>query len=111
MRPWVSSSTSCGKPRHKGGEETRVLEEIFLGLCHLGRQGMYFVKKADERSARTGRVPLDSSFDFLFIPFAGRKTRQIAAIRQRFGSIFSVSPDERSILYTQGYQSQPTWCS
>jgi len=87
-----------------GGEETRVLGGIYLGQFDLGRRGIYFASKPD----RAGRVGADRNradrllFTFSFLPYAGGKAGQIAVIRDQVWYGFSVSPDERWILYTQG---------
>ncbi len=85
-----------------GGEETRVLEGIFLGQFDLSRRGIYFVSKPDQAAAaRPGQNESQFLFNFLFVPFAGGKTRRVAVIPELVQYGFSVSPDERWILYTQ----------
>ncbi len=74
-----------------GGESTRVFDGVHPGgLWTVGKEGIYFFTVADEK----GHTDLN------LYEFATGKTRTIRTI-ERPVSFFAVSPDGRTILYTQ----------
>jgi len=74
------------------------------GQVDIGRRGIYFISRPDQGTAASpGHNESPFLFHFLFVPFAGGKTTKIAEIRELVQYGFSASPDERWILYTQGY--------
>ena len=79
----------------EGGEETRVLESVFEGAFALVSEGIYFIPGPDS----AGR------FSIQFFNFATKKIRSFATIERPVGSLLSVSPDGRWILYSQIDQS------
>ncbi|MEA2540720.1 MAG: eukaryotic-like serine/threonine-protein kinase, partial [Acidobacteriaceae bacterium] len=72
-----------------GGEETQVLPSVTRWNYAIMDDGVYFV-------TRTGQ-----GFAMEFLRFATGKTEVIAPIRDGYFG-FSVSPDRKRILYTQG---------
>jgi hypothetical protein len=76
-----------------GGEETPLLPSVtFFNFAVVG-QGIYFIPRADSE----GRYYVQ------FFNFATRKVQSIIQLR-RAGTGLSLSPDGRSLLYTQGGQ-------
>jgi Tol biopolymer transport system component len=73
----------------EGGEATRVLDAVDWGWT-TGKDGIYFFTVADNK----GRA------DLSLYEFATGKTRKIRTIERRIGAV-GVSPDGRTILYTQ----------
>jgi len=74
-----------------GGEESRVLEGIFHSSFDPKERGIYYVAQADPKETQ-----------FLFYDFATGKSKTLATTKKYFGWGFSVSPDEKWILSTQG---------
>jgi Tol biopolymer transport system component len=72
-----------------GGEETQVLPSVLRWNYAIMEDGIYF-------ATRTGHA-----FAIDFLSFATGKTEVIAPIREGYFG-FSVSPDRKRILYTQG---------
>ncbi len=70
----------------EGGPETRVLESVILFNYAVTERGMYFMTQPDPRVIQ-------------FLGFADQTTRLITAIKQDVYHGFSVSPDERWLLY------------
>ena len=74
-----------------GGESTLVLDGVNrMGLWTVGKKGIYFFAVADEK----GHADLN------LYEFARGKTRNIRTM-ERPVDYFAVSPDGRTILYTQ----------
>ena len=73
------------------GEESRVLEGIFHSSFDPKERGIYYVAQADPKETQ-----------FLFYNFATGKSKTLATSKKYFGWGFSVSPDEKWILSTQG---------
>jgi eukaryotic-like serine/threonine-protein kinase len=73
-----------------GGPETRVLEAVVIHNFAVTRRGLYYMMQPDPR-AKTKLIQL--------LSFADQKTRLIASITQDVYHGFSVSPDERWLLY------------
>ena len=84
-----------------GGEETQVLESVHTPNFSVTPQGIYFIQAPD--TDEPGRSFLIRFFDFA----TGRATR-INSLPPGVGAYLglTVSPDGRSILYTQVDQSQ-----
>jgi Tol biopolymer transport system component len=75
-----------------GGEETKVLDSVHrAGHWAFGGQGIYFFAKPDEK----GRS------DIRFYEFATRRINKILTVEREIESWIAVSPDNRTILYTQ----------
>ena len=93
------ASASLWRVPVEGGEESQVLESLFLGIYEVVEEGVYFVPPS---------TPEDG-FSVQFLRFAtGAVERVISLERQPpMGHFMSVSPDGRSILYSQveDYQS------
>ena len=84
--------TSVWRVPAEGGEGTRVLDGVHPdGGWTLGKAGIYFFTAADKR----GRS------DLAIYEFATGKTRKILTIARLVTFYVAVSPDERTILYTQ----------
>lgn len=85
------------RKRLPAGAEELVLEDLkpgFWGYWAVVEGGIYFASQTETSGA--GGI--------FFHDFAGRKTRLISRVGKAFAvtdSAFSVSPDRRSILYTQ----------
>jgi len=74
----------------EGGEESRVLEDVLHRNFDVKLNGIYYAAKPDRNET-----------PFFFYDFAKGKTKRIATIQNEVDFGFSVSPDERWILYTQ----------
>jgi Tol biopolymer transport system component len=74
----------------EGGPETRVLESVVLFNYAVTERGMYFMTQPD---------PKISTRLIQFLGSADQTSRLIAAIKQDVYHGFSVSPDERWLLY------------
>ena len=119
LRPWVGRALWYSGPKGRGpgngtspalrdwkvpvggGEETRVLESVYRRNFSVTPQGIYFIQAPD--TDEPGRSFLIRFFDFA----TGRATR-INSLPPGVGVYLglTVSPDGRSILYTQVDQSQ-----
>jgi hypothetical protein len=73
----------------ESGEERQVLSSVFAVNYDVTRQGIYFIPQPDS----SGRYSIQ------FFKFATGKTQQLVGKCVMWG--FSVSPDERWILYPQ----------
>ena len=73
-----------------GGEETKILDSVWGMAFAVARKGIYFVAPHP-----------DGSSAVQFYSFATGNVTSIATIRRPVDWGMSVSPDERSILYTQ----------
>jgi Tol biopolymer transport system component len=84
-------SQSVWKMPVAGGESTRVLEAIApMGKWTVGPDGIYFLTVPDEKGY----------MDLSVYEFATGKTRKIRTMGRPVGDM-AVSPDGRTILYTQ----------
>ncbi len=77
-------------PVDGGGKTIQVLDSVYRGNYAVVKDGIYFI--AQSREAR---------FAVHFLDFSSGKTSQLATIPKTVQWGFSVSPDERRILYTQ----------
>jgi eukaryotic-like serine/threonine-protein kinase len=84
------ATTSVWKIPAEGGAETKVLEGVILFNFAVTRRGLYYMTQTDPRT-RTKLIQ--------FLSFADRKTLLVASIQQDVYHGFSVSTDERWILY------------
>ncbi len=76
----------------EGGEGTKVLDAVHpLARWTVGKEGIYFFTVPDEKRHS----------DLSIYEFATGKSRKILTIERPLGPFFSVSPDGRTILYTQ----------
>ncbi len=76
----------------EGGEGTKVLDAVHpLALWTMGKEGIYFFTVPDKKRHS----------DLSIYEFATGKTRKILTIERPLGAFFAVSPDGRTILYTQ----------
>jgi Tol biopolymer transport system component len=83
--------TSLWKVPVEGGEETQVLESVCCLNFAVVDEGIYFINES-----RGGDNP---SIEYL--NFATRKIETIATLGNAAAYGFSVSPDGRSLLYSQ----------
>ena len=75
-----------------GGEETRVLERVHVaGHWVVGEQGIYFFGPEDDKGHS----------DINFYDFATEKTSKILTIEKAVYEHIEISPDGRTILYSQ----------
>ena len=73
-----------------GGDEIRILESLIARSFEVVEDGIYFT------------APGQSADTLLqFYTFATKKTTLIGAFKKPVGGLIDVSPDRRSILYTQ----------
>ncbi len=83
----------------EGGEESQVLEAVFGGIYEVVEDGVYFVPPS---------TPEDG-FSIEFLRFATGAVEHVMSLERRppIGNFLNVSPDRRSILYSQAedYQS------
>ena len=76
----------------EGGEAVKVLDAVHSNaLWTVGRDGIYFFTKPDAKGHS----------DLSICEFATGNTRKILTIEQPVDFLFDVSPDGRTILYTQ----------
>jgi hypothetical protein len=74
----------------EGGPETRILESVVVFNFAVTARGVYFMTQPDPRA---------STRLIQFLSFADQTTRLIATIKQDVYHGFSVSPDERWLVY------------
>jgi Tol biopolymer transport system component len=74
----------------EGGEETKVLDSVAL-IWTLGKEGIYFATGPDEQGH--GSICLHE--------FTTGKTRKLATIQRPVSLDMDVSPDGRTLLYSQ----------
>jgi Tol biopolymer transport system component len=75
-----------------GGEESKVLDSVHCaGRWALGGQGIYFFAKPDEKGQS----------DIRFYEFATGRISKILTVEREVQDWIEVSPDGRTILYTQ----------
>ena len=93
--------SSLWKVPVSGGEETQVLESVHAPNFSVTPQGIYFIQPPD-------RDYPDRSYLLRFFDFASERVKTITSLPTSvaFWGGISVSPDGRSILYTQVDQSQ-----
>jgi hypothetical protein len=72
------------------GVETQVLDSVWAVNYAVVKDGIYFIP-----------APREGRFAIHFLSFSSGKTSQLASITKPVGWGFSVSPDERWILYDQ----------
>lgn len=72
-----------------GGQEQQVLDSVYDANFAVGRKGIYFMANT------TGKIPIE------FFDFASGKRTRLATLDKVPTWGFSVSPDERWILYAQ----------
>ena len=76
----------------EGGEGTKVLDAVHpYALWTVGKEGIYFFTVPDEKRHS----------DLSIYEFATGKTRKILTIERPVDAFFAVSPDGRTILYSQ----------
>lgn len=76
----------------EGGEEVKVLDSMDPdGRWALGREGVYFFTPPDKQGHS----------DIRLYELSAGKIRKILTIERAIGSQIAVSPDGRTILYTQ----------
>jgi Tol biopolymer transport system component len=74
-----------------GGEETPVLPSVTFLNFALSREGIYFIPRAD----------VEGHYAIQFFSFASRKSWEVLPLGDTLSTGLSVSPDSRSLLYTQ----------
>jgi Tol biopolymer transport system component len=77
-------------PLDGSGKTIQLLDSVYRGNYAVVKDGIYFIAQS-----REGR------FAIHFLNFSTAKATQVAAIPKTVMWGFSVSPDERRILYTQ----------
>ena len=92
-KPKDQENNELWKVPADGGDEIRILEDVYLSNFDVKQQGVYYVSQ----EAQTG-----TQFLFLFYDFARKRTRRIGTTRNWVQWGFTVSPDEQWILLTQG---------
>jgi hypothetical protein len=74
-----------------GGQESQVLPSMVLRVFFLVKDGIYFIPEAGT----------DRKFSLQFLSFATAKVKTVAPISRRPMEGLSVSPDGRSLLFSQ----------
>ena len=80
-----------------GGEESRVLESVTFRNFAVTEQGIYFIPAPNADDP-------DGGYSLQFLDFASNNVETIASLptpRDQMWVGLAVSPDERTILYTQ----------
>jgi len=75
----------------EGGEESQVLESLYMGLCEVVEDGIYFVPASTE----------EAGYSLRFLRFSKGAIEPVFSFERPPGYGLSVSPDGRSILFTQ----------
>jgi Tol biopolymer transport system component len=84
--------TSLWRMPVEGGEEVKVLDSVHTdGRWALGREGVYFFTVQDKQGHS----------DIRLYEFSTGKTRVILTVERGVSELIAVSPDGRTILYTQ----------
>jgi Tol biopolymer transport system component len=91
---YTKNNDSLWKMPRDGGEETQVLESVHKLAFAIVNDGIYFVPRPDS----AGRHSIQ------FFNFGTKRIRSIATIEMLISEFLSVSPDGRSILYSQADQ-------
>ncbi len=79
-----------------GGEESMVLDSMSRETPYaVANQGIYFFRNSDKKD----------QFDVCFLPLPAGKTRKLLTIERAYVGDMTVSPDGRTILYTQADQT------
>jgi hypothetical protein len=74
-----------------GGEESQVLPSVFRSAFSVVNDGIYFIPPPGT----------DGKYSIQFLRFATGKVKTVAPIPVQLSYILNVSPDGRSLLYTQ----------
>jgi hypothetical protein len=74
-----------------GGEESQVLPSVFRSAFSVVNDGIYFIPEPGA----------DGKYSIQFLSFATGKVKTVVPIPGQVSYGLSVSPDGRSILYTQ----------
>ena len=90
LRGEGASQSLWKTPVDGGGKAIQVLDSVYAHNYEVVKDGIYFIAQS-----REGR------FAVHFLDFSSGKTRQLSTIAKTAQWGFSVSPDERRILYTQ----------
>ena len=90
LKPKEPHDVELWKVPIEGGDESRVLEAIYKDNFDVKQRGIYYASKPDQNGT-----------PFLFYDFGSGMTKHIATIRKDVEWGFTVSPDERWILFTQ----------
>ena len=77
-------------PVDGGGKAIQVLDSVYRGNYAVVKDGIYFIAQ-----------PRGASFPVHFLDFSSGHSSQLATITKTVQWGFSVSPDERRVLYTQ----------
>jgi Domain of unknown function (DUF5050) len=85
------SSSALWKMPVSGGEEGQVLPSVVMRAFSLVNEGIYFIPKRDA----------DRKASLQFLSFATGKVKTVAPISGSSAEGLSVSPDSRSILFSQ----------
>jgi len=85
------ASGSLRKMPVSGGDESLVLPSVVRGAFSFVSEGIYFIPEPDA----------DRKFSIQFLSFTTDKVKVVAPIPGPTGWGFSLSPDGRSLLYTQ----------
>ena len=77
----------------EGGEESQVLESLFGGIYEVVEDGVYFVPPSTP----------EAGFSVQFLRFATGAVEHVFSLERQppIGNFLNVSPDRRSILYSQ----------
>jgi Tol biopolymer transport system component/predicted Ser/Thr protein kinase len=88
--------TSVWRMPAEGGEETKVLDSVHPNACWTVREaGIYFFTAPDKQGHS----------DLSIYEFASHKIKRILTIERPVSQLIEVSPDRRTILYTQEDES------
>jgi Tol biopolymer transport system component len=74
----------------EGGEPTKIAEGVVISNFAVTGRGLYYMTQPDTRS--------DTKL-VQFVSFADNKTKEVATLKQGVYQGFSISPDERWLLY------------
>jgi hypothetical protein len=85
------ASSALWKMAPSGGEESQVLPSVFRSAFSVVNDGIYFIPEPGA----------DGKYSIQFLSFATGKVKTVVPIPVQSSYILNVSPDGRSLLYTQ----------
>jgi eukaryotic-like serine/threonine-protein kinase len=86
-----AASSALWKMPVSGGEESQVLPSVFRSAFSVVKDGIYFIPEPGA----------DGKYSIQFLRFAIGKVKTVVPIPVQLSYILNVSPDGRSLLYTQ----------
>jgi len=97
MKGWPGP-VSVWRASVDGDQEVKILDSVHsVGLWAVGKDGIYYFRTPDPDKV--------GQSDICFYEFATGQTRKVLTIERDVNNYIAVSPDGRTILYTQTDES------